>query len=154
MIRLADTRDINEITELLLQVQKIHSDTRPDLFKDGGKKYNDLELEEIIKDSQTPIFVYEQDNKVVGYVFCIITNHHDETSFCDFKTLYIDDLCVDSNSRGNGIGTALYEYVLDYAKDIGCYNVTLNVWQGNDAAMKFYKDIGMKIQKIGMEKIL
>lgn len=154
MIRLADTRDINEITELLLQVQKIHSDARPDLFKDGGKKYNGLELEEIIKDSQTPIFVYEQDNKVVGYVFCIITNHHDETSFCDFKTLYIDDLCVDSNSRSNGIGTALYKYVLDYAKDIGCYNVTLNVWQGNDAAMKFYKDIGMKIQKIGMEKIL
>lgn len=154
MIRLADTRDINEITELLLQVQKIHSDTRPDLFKDGGKKYDGLELEEIIKDSQTPIFVYEQDNKVVGYVFCIITNHHDETSFCDFKTLYIDDLCVDSNYRSNGIGTALYKYVLDYAKDIGCYNVTLNVWQGNDAAMKFYKDIGMKIQKIGMEKIL
>ncbi len=154
MIRLADISDISEITELLLQVQKIHSDTRPDLFKDGGKKYNDVELEEIIENSQTPIFVYTEDNKILGYVFCIITNHYNESSFCDFKTLYIDDLCVDSNSRNKGIGTGLYEYVLDYAKDIGCYNVTLNVWEGNDGAVKFYKDIGMKIQKIGMEKIL
>lgn len=154
MIRLAGIRDIGAINNLLLQVQKVHSNARPDLFKDGGKKYRGSELEEIIKNDKTPIFVYDEDNKIVGYVFCIITNHHNETSFCDHKTLYIDDLCVDSNSRGNGIGTALYEYVLKYAKDIGCYNVTLNVWEGNDGAMEFYKNIGMKIQKIGMEKIL
>ena len=48
MIRLANISDISEITKLLLQVQKVHSDTRPDLFRDGGKKYNDLELKEII----------------------------------------------------------------------------------------------------------
>ena len=38
MIRLASIRDIKGINRLLLQVQKVHSDIRPDLFKDGGKK--------------------------------------------------------------------------------------------------------------------
>ena len=67
MIRLASIRDIRRINELLLQVQKVHSDIRPDLFKYIGTKYNDSELEGIIKNSETPVFVYESDNKVVGY---------------------------------------------------------------------------------------
>lgn len=57
-------------------------------------------------------------------------------------------------TRHEGIGTALYEYVLEYAKSIGCYNLTLNVWEGNDSAMDFYKGRDMKIQKVCMEKIL
>ena len=52
------------------------------------------------------------------------------------------------------IGTKLYNHVIDFARKSGCYNVTLNVWAGNDSAMKFYERIGFKVQKIGMETIL
>ena len=157
MIRLANEKDIEQINNLLYQVHKVHSDARPDLFKAGGKKYNDEELKEIIKDEEKPIFVYEsngKNGKIEGYAFCILINHDKENSLCDYKSLYIDDLCVDKNCRGKGIGKKLYDYVLEYAKKIGCYNLTLNVWEGNDSAMQFYKNIGLKIQKIGMEKIL
>lgn len=70
------------------------------------------------------------------------------------KSLYIDDLCVDKDYRAYHIGTELYNYVLKYTKWIGCYNVTLNVWADNQNAVEFYKKIGLKVQKIGMEKIL
>ena len=70
------------------------------------------------------------------------------------RTAYMDDLCVDENSRGKHIGTKLYDYVTNYAKEIGCYNITLNVWSLNESAMKFYEKCGMKPQKIGMETIL
>ena len=43
---------------------------------------------------------------------------------------------------------------LKNAKSIGCYNMTLNVWEGNDPACSFYKNMGMKVQKTGMEVIL
>ena len=154
MIRKAKEEDMEQINNLLYQVHKVHSDARPDLFKEGGKKYNDKELKDIINDSEKPIFVYELDGKIGGYAFCILINHKNENSLCDYKSLYIDDLCVDKNCRGKGIGKTLYDYVLEYAKSIGCYNLTLNVWEGNDSAMRFYKNIGLKIQKIGMEKIL
>ena len=154
MIRLANEKDIEQINNLLYQVHKVHSDARPDLFKAGGKKYTDEELKEIIKDEEKPIFVYEADGKIEGYAFCILIDNTNENSLCDYKSLYIDDLCVDENCRGRGIGKILYDYVLEYAKKIGCYNLTLNVWEGNDSAMQFYKNIGLKIQKIGMEKIL
>ena len=89
-----------------------------------------------------------------GYAFCIHKQKQGSTSLTDIKTLYIDDLCVDAAARGGHIGTRLYEYVIEYAKVCGCYNVTLNVWAGNDSALKFYEKVGLKVQKTGMEKIL
>lgn len=72
----------------------------------------------------------------------------------DVKTLYIDDICVDENARRQQIGTRLYEAVLAYARETGCYNVTLNVWACNPGAQAFYERCGMKPQKTGMEVIL
>ena len=91
--------------------------------------------------------------EVVGYTFFEI---HIPTSdqLVHNKTLYIDDLCIDENYRGNGIGTKLYENTLKYAKEIGCYNLTLNVWYDNKNALNFYKKIGLTPQKIEMEKII
>jgi ribosomal protein S18 acetylase RimI-like enzyme len=32
--------------------------------------------------------------------------------------------------------------------------MTLNVWEGNAPAQNFYKNMGMRVQKTGMETIL
>ena len=72
----------------------------------------------------------------------------------EHDTLYIDDICVDENARGLGAGRALYERILDYAREKGCYNVTLNVWSCNPGAMAFYEKLGLVPYKIGMEQIL
>ena len=153
-IRRAEEHDIPDIDKLLFEVHKIHSDVRPDLFKAGSKKYSDDELKKIIADDKTPIFVADKNGSVLGYVFCVHKQYINDNNMTDIKTLYIDDLCVDETVRGNHIGKALYEYVLDYAKRRGYYNVTLNVWADNVKAIKFYEKVGLKVQKIGMEKIL
>lgn len=154
MIRRAVEKDIPYIDKLLFQVHKVHHDVRPDLFKDGTKKYTDEELIKIIHNDLTPVFVYEENDIVLGYAFCIHQQHINDNNLTDVKVLYIDDLCVDEKARGKHIGTKLYEYVLDYAKKNNYYEVTLNVWADNTSALKFYEHIGLKIQKIGMEKIL
>ena len=129
-------------------------ETAPDIFKSGGKKYTDEELLGIIADDSRPVFVAVEENVVMGYAFCIFQQHKDNNILTDIKTIYIDDLCVDENARGKHIGTQLYDYVTAFAKDSGCYNVTLNVWSCNESAMKFYEKRGLKPQKIGMEVIL
>ena len=152
-IRSAEPRDIPRIIELLYQICKVHSDKRPDLFRPGAKKYDESELSEILADPERPVFVAESGGDVLGYTFCII-EQHTGGSYTPHKTLYIDDLCVDERSRGQHIGRALYQYVLGFAKEIGCYNVTLNVWECNEDAHKFYEKCGLSIQKYGMEQIL
>lgn len=153
MVRKADKGDINALIKLLYQADAVHNGIRPDLFKSNTPKYDEHELETIISDSSKPIFVYD-DGGVVGHAFCQLIEVRNHRLLQDINTLYIDDICVDEAVRGKHIGKALFEYVRDYAKSIGCYNITLNVWEGNDSASAFYKSMGMKVQKTGMETIL
>ena len=153
MIRRAEIKDIPGIIELLHQVNMVHHVLRPDLFKPYTTKYNEQELEALIGDDSKPIFVFE-DGGVLGHAFCMITEVKGDKLLQDIKTLYIDDICVDENARGQHVGKALYEYVRDYAASIGCNNITLNVWDGYDAALSFYKNMGMKVQKTTMEIVL
>lgn len=153
-IRKANEKDINAVNRLLFEVHKVHSDVRPDLFKRGTKKYTDEELIKIINNDKTPVFVAENKDGIWGYAFCIHQQFLNNNNMTDVKTLYIDDLCVDEAARGKHIGSMLYDYVLNYAKENGYYNITLNVWADNTSAVEFYKKIGLRVQKIGMEKII
>ncbi len=154
-IRRAAEQDINGINKLLFQVCRVHHDGRPDLFTDGGKKYNDDELREIIRDDERPIFVgVDEAGNVLGYAFCVFERYDGNGAMVKRSTLYIDDLCVDEQFRGQHIGTQIYDAVIGFAKQSGCYNVTLNVWCCNPPAMKFYEARGLKPLKIGMETVL
>lgn len=158
IIRRAVAEDMPGINKMLHQVLMVHHNGRPDLFKENVKKYTDEELVQIIADDKTPIFVAVEEDaptgEILGYAFCIFQQHVDNNILTDVKSLYIDDLCVDEEKRGLHIGKQLYEYVLAFAKEQECYNVTLNVWACNESAMRFYEKCGLVPQKVGMEKIL
>lgn len=152
-IRTAKKTDIPDLIRLLEQVNRIHHDGRPDIFR-LGTKYDAQTLSDIIDDKNRPILVAESDGKTVGYAFCVFQQHIGDSILTDIKTLYLDDLCVDENCRGMHIGKELYCAVLDLAKSAGCYNVVLNVWQLNESAAGFYQAMGMKPLKTYMEQIL
>lgn len=153
-IRRAKDDDIPTLDKLLFQVHEVHHKARPDLFKADAKKYTDEQLKEILANDKTPVFVAESDGKILGYAFCIHKQFINDNNMTDVKTLYIDDLCVDENERGKHIGKTLYDFVVSYAKENGYYNVTLSVWADNKKAVGFYEKIGLRVHKIGMEKIL
>ncbi len=155
VIRRAEKKDVNGINKLLHQVLMVHHNGRPDLFKADVKKYTDVELLGIIQDDNRPIFVgVDENDEVMGYAFCVFQQYVNDNILTAVKTLYIDDLCVDENLRGQHIGKQIYDYVLEFAKKSGCYNVTLNVWSCNSGAQKFYENCGLVPYKVGMEKIL
>lgn len=154
-VRRACAKDIERILELLVQVDMVHHRGRPDIFKGPATKYNAEELESIIEDDNTPVFVAVDERDIaLGHAFCIHKQILDDHVLTDIKTLYIDDICVDENCRGMGVGKILYDHVISYARSGGFYNVTLNVWSCNPGAVSFYEAMGLKPQKIGMELIL
>ena len=128
-IRKAEEKDIPRIMELLGQVLQIHAEIRPDVFIPGTTKYTASELKELLEQPFS-------------------------TNMVPFKALFIDDLCVDKQTRGQHIGESLFEYVKQQAKKLGCYEVTLNVWAGNTSAESFYEKMGMKTKERQMEYIL
>ena len=153
-IRFATEQDIPQMIDLLRQVGQVHHEIRPDLFRAGAQKYDEAALRRLLADETRPILAGVVDDKMVGYAFCILQETKNDPVLCDRKTLYIDDLCVDEAVRGGGVAQAIYQGVLDYARSIHCDAVTLNVWCGNDRAMRFYEKCGLKPQKIGMELTL
>lgn len=133
----------------------VHAEGRPDIFIPGMKKYTDAELLALFKDDTRPIFVFTDENDtVLGYAFCVLEEVKGANNLRDMKSLYIDDICVDEKARGRGVASELYRYVRQFAKEIGCYHITLNVWQINSGARKFYEAMGMQPLKTVMEDIL
>ena len=148
-------KDIPDLIRLLGQINMIHHNGRPDLFRPHATKYTEDELAAILADEKTPVFVCRGDGgEVRGYSFCIVKEVTGSKLMTDFKTLYIDDLCVDESARGEGVGSKLYEYCADFARGIGCDSVTLNVWSFNSSAVRFYEKMGMTPQKVTMEMII
>ena len=153
-VRLACEKDIPAIMELLKQVNKVHYDGRPDLFE-PATKYTEDELKKILGNSQSPVFVCsDEDGRILGHGFCILQRPENTRLLKDNLTLYIDDICVNEADRGKQVGTAIYEHILSFARQSGCYNVTLNVWTCNPGAERFYESLGLVPYKVGMEKIL
>jgi len=150
----AEVKHIPGMLELLRQVGQVHHEIRPDLFRCGAQKYDEAALLALLADPNRPILVAEREGKVAGYAFCILQVTENDPVLTDRRVLYIDDLCVDENCRGQGIATVLYRQVCALAKTLSCQAVTLNVWCGNDSALRFYEKCGLKPQKIGMEVIL
>lgn len=155
MVRKATKNDIDSIMELLLQVAGIHHEGRPDIFKANTTKYTKTELAEILENGEKTVFVYEDDSsQILAHAFCEIIEHEGDNLLTDIKTLYIDDICVDEKARGRKIGKIVFECLKLFAKENGCHNMTLNVWDCNDNAQRFYEAMGMKTQKTGMEIVL
>ena len=157
-IRRATTADMPGIIKLLDQVLMVHYNGRPDLFRAGTRKYTDSELAAIIADDERPIFVAVEKGaapgEILGYAFCVVEDFSHSNNMAPVRTLYVDDLCVDEDARGKHVGSTLYHWVVDWAREQGFYNLTLNVWSCNPGAQKFYERMGLKPYKVGMELIL
>ena len=151
VIRRAEQADIPGLIRLLYQVGQVHHELRPDLFRAGAIKYTPEELEVLLSDETKPIFAAVEGNDLLGYCFCQVESWQGSTALTDRTELYIDDLCVEESCRVQGVAGALYRHVLDYGKGIGCGFVTLNVWQGNEGAMRFYEKMGLTPRKTYME---
>ena len=152
IIRPAEPHDLKAVNSLLRQVLAVHHQGRPDLFRPKGKKYTNDELLAIFSCPDTPVFVYDKEGEVLGYVFCAF-QHPSGGAQKPVRTLYIDDLCVSEIARGKGIGKALFNYAREFACKNGCHNITLHVWECNPGAKAFYESLGLKPQYTSMELI-
>ena len=152
IIRKAELKDIDAILDLLSQVLEIHAEMRPDIFQTGKTKYTKEALARKIENEM--IYVAEEDKKVIGHLFLELQSTENNNNMKPLKILYIDDICVDKNHTNGGVGSKLFDFVKEKAKDLGCYEITLNFWEGNKNAEKFYLNKGFKTKSKILEYII
>ena len=158
LIRFAIDDDLPGIRSMLGQVLALHAEGRPDIFRAGTRKYSDEEILALIADDERPLFVAVAEDaapgELMGYAICKVEDYRASNNHQPIRTLYIDDFVVDEAVRGRHVGSALFEYVKDWAREQGFYNVTLNVWECNPGARAFYEAMGMRVMETEMEAIL
>ena len=150
IIRPAEKRDIPRLYEMLGQILRLHAALRPDVFRADREKFDPEELAELLEREDRPSFVADEDSVCVGYALCEIKERQCP-QFVKRRILYLDDLCVDESARGRGIGRALIDHLLGFAKEIGADSLELNVWECNADAVAFYERMGFKTQCRHME---
>ena len=167
MVRKAQYQDADEINRILHQVNDVHAEGRPDIFKKGGVKYDLRETEELIQDPGKVVFVCtdgadgqeglnrpDEAEAILGYLIGWFEENPEETSRRHRKTLYIDDICVDEKARRKHVGEQLYRQAERIAEENECDSITLNVWECNSSAYQFYLKMGLLPLKTTMEKCL
>ena len=127
MIKKFKNTDIDRVMEIWL-----NSNTEAHNFID--KSYWEKNFE-IVKNilPQAEIYICEENNNILGFVG-LVEN-------------YVAGIFVDKNFRGKGAGKKL----LDYIKSIK-NNLTLNVYEKNIGALKFYKREGFTVVQFGVDK--
>ena len=86
------------------------------------------------------LFVAESKNRLVGYALYFFTY----SSFLAKPTLYLEDLFVLEEERGEGIGRALFLTCANEAVKLGCGRMEWSVLNWNSGAIRFYENLGAK----------
>lgn len=154
-IRRAEFKDLKQIIKMLSQVLELHAKIRPDVFVLGTTKYSEDDLQKMIEDKNNYIYVAtNEDDVAIAYAFCEIKTPKFTSTNVPHKYFYIDDFCVDEKYQRNHIGQTLFEHVIKEAKELGCYEIILTCWEGNNVARKFYGKMGMRIRSATMELLV
>jgi ribosomal protein S18 acetylase RimI-like enzyme len=103
------------------------------------------QLTQLINSQASHFFVARDNastnNQVIGLATLII--YHVPTGMRG----YIEDVVVDGNWRGQGIGEALTQACLGFAKQAGCPQVMLTCNPGRTAANRLYQRMGFEQRK-------
>ena len=154
LFRKAVKDDSAFIAESLKAILSLHAKGREDIFRSSGAKYTAEDIENMLFDTDTHIFVVEKNDVLYGYAICYKLIKKDDPVLMDRTVFYLDDLYVVPETRGNGIGHKFMDFLFGYAKECGCQSFELNVWEFDGSATGFYEKCGMTTQRRIMEKKL
>lgn len=150
-IRFATESDLERVNELRKQVNDLHVEGKPDVFKPGFS--DDLRdfINVIWKDPEQEIVVAVDDGIVCGFAIIHHINKPENPFMYERDFLDIDEFCVDEAYRRKGAATELIAFIKSYAKEKGFHRIELNMWEFNQGALAFYEAVGFKTFRRYME---
>ena len=154
VIRFAKEDELEKINVLRKQVNDLHVEGKPDVFKPGFSEELQNYVYYIFKDPEQKIVVADKDGELCGFAIL----HHiykPENPFMKVRDfLDIDEFCVDEKHRREGIATALVDFIKNFAKEQGYHRLELNMWEFNQDALAFYEAAGFETFRRYMEMFI
>jgi ribosomal protein S18 acetylase RimI-like enzyme len=144
VVRKAGLEDIESIQAMLSQIDRYHSDLLPAVFRPvEGARPDDL-IESLIREEGSDCFLAMVGAEVVGFLDIKELATPDFPLFIPSKYALIDNMVVDEDHRGRGIGRLLMERAKAWAGGKGLDRIQLTVWSENESAIRFYRGQGFR----------
>lgn len=145
-IRFAREDELDRVNELRKQVNDLHVEGKPDVFKAGfnDELYN--HIYDIWNDPEQEIVVADADGIICG--FAVVHHIYKAENPFMFERDFID---VDERFRRQGIATEIITFIKDYTKEKGFKRIELNMWEFNQGALEFYEAVGFNTYRRYME---
>lgn len=142
MARFAEEKDLKRVNEIRRQVNDVHVNGRPDIFRPGFCKEMEERIYELWQGENRAIIVAERDHVICGMA-CVEYMTKPESPYnLERKIYHVEEFAVDEAFRRQGVGTELFEFMKRDAQEKGFPKLELDVWEFNESAIRFYEAVG------------
>lgn len=148
IVRLPRLQDYERVSKIMDQVQQLHVEWRPDVYKPASPLITMDMFEAILKDENW--YVAEADGVVVG-VLELMKRHVESPAQVMKDVLFISTMAVDEKYRGKGIGHLFFEKVKRLKQEKGYDTIELQVNAKNRLVYEMYRKYGFTEKSINME---
>ena len=153
-IEKATTADVGVLAELNRHVQGIHVDGAPDLFKQPSPEEVAAQFEEWLREDSAWTFIAYRGETAVGYVLAFIRERPDNPFTRAWRALLIDQISVEPEWKGKGVGRALVEAAIDVGREADVDEVQATSWIFNEQAHAFFRALGFELQVLRFSRPL
>ncbi len=141
-IEIVSTKDANLLARLNHDVQEIHYNIEPEIFKPFDLENMEIFFQKVLENSSVTAYIAKVDGKSAGYML-LAENITAENPFkYSYTVLHIDQICVDSEFKGKGIGKALVDFAKKYAIERQIRRIEMNYWTQNTNSGEFFRSQG------------
>ena len=147
-IRNAKPDEYEAVEAMMRQVQKMHVDWRPDIYKESETVLPREIFEQAVTDKT--LFVAEYAGYAAGMLM-VLYRHIENNNQVTRNVIFIDSMAVDEKYRGKGIGHAFFEFLKELKNRLGYDGIELQVNAQNKAAYQMYANYGFTEKSINME---
>jgi GNAT superfamily N-acetyltransferase len=144
-IRQANSRDSLLLSSLCVDVQRLHAEQYPDLFKrPQGDDFAVSFFDEMLADPTVRIFLAEEDGRPIGYLMSKLFERAEGPFTYTNRFLQVEHISVHPDRQRQGVGTALMNRVEELAREIGVTKIQLDSWDFNTEAHTFFERRGFE----------
>lgn len=132
VIRNAKEEDVSILLDLIREIAEYEK------MSDQVIATEETLMESIFKNNRANALILEVDNKKIGY--CIY--FYNFSTFIGRSGIYIEDIFIKKEYRGNGFGREIFKFLAKKAKEEGCKRIEWACLDWNEPSIKFYKSLG------------
>ena len=147
-VRKANENDAKEIISVMMDAEA----SGFMLYGPGERQIESASLSKFINSinnaAKSGFFIAEENEEILGYLMLKSENL--------MRTSHRASMAigVHSKSRGKGVGTQLFEYVSNWAKQVDLHRLELTVIEHNEQAIHLYKKMGFELEGIKRDSLL